>query len=560
MTSSFVNLLLTSLPAVPAPNKWAKIFPSTDYVALGVLINSFLPSLFELAFQPLMFSTDTATEEADPRLLDALYFHQVQGKRYLSAKTFLLCPKAQWRCRCWLLVSEHLRRLVYGWLRNLVRSKKGLKRYLVCELLDVGTSPVWAVLQNIAHQLLDQQGRSRVCMMWQASGCASYTLWCGACGEEVRDFRRALVALSGMIFRRHIVYFEQFPWCLLQLVDPEAEALDRRDVQARWDNSHTCCLPPGLARDLKKQGFSGEDLADKATCQAILRGYGELLELSVADVECKHALSRQWCDRPFPTITAKHICREGSVCVQEARARFRTEQDGKSSAQVDGAQPAGHPVQMAAKQIRSRAPLMLYRDDFLKASQLGDNKVNPASKEFWADLKTSWKNLLPDARAHYENLSVVSQQEASLQRQQRKQSVAAAARADIDIPRPAADAMVPAATALLAPLALPGHAAGVGSDDDDLLAPYDPWVLASSAFDAGEIPSVAHYIQQYWQQAGCKPLDLRDGCVQGSPVSEEQLNRAWRQNLGKGGAWVEGLCLRPLDMRHGSWGYVKTIG
>ena len=55
MASTFVSLLMLTLPAIPAPNKWTKLFPASDFVGVGLLINNYLPAIFELAFQPVMF-------------------------------------------------------------------------------------------------------------------------------------------------------------------------------------------------------------------------------------------------------------------------------------------------------------------------------------------------------------------------------------------------------------------------------------------------------------------------------------------------------------------------
>ena len=280
MSTTFIALLLSCLPAVPAPSKWTKVFASSDFVGVGILINCFLPCLFELAFQPLMFrSSDTGAEDADadPRLLEGLFFHAVKGRRYASSTTFLSCPESQWNSRCWMIVSEHLRRLVYSWLHNLKKLKDALQRFPLCELLDARSSPVWAVLQNVAHQLLDDLGRKRLCVMWQASGCASYEAWCSSVAREVRAFRRALVALSGWIYRRHVVCWEQFPWSLLRLVDAGADQSDVGAVKAKWDSAQVCCVPAGLSRDLKRKGYTAETLSSDFTRRALIRGVGQWL-------------------------------------------------------------------------------------------------------------------------------------------------------------------------------------------------------------------------------------------------------------------------------------------
>ena len=114
--------------------------------------------------------------------------------------------------------------------------------------------------------------------------------------------------------------------------DPEAETTVLRDIAAHWDSVKSCCVRPGLARDLKKQGVAADQLASEPKWVALLSGVANLLSMSIVDVECKHALSRRWSDRTFPNIIAKHINRECQTSVQDARDRAKN-----ATLQVSGA-------------------------------------------------------------------------------------------------------------------------------------------------------------------------------------------------------------------------------
>ena len=396
MSSTFIELLLTTLPSIPAPNKWTKVFPASDFVGLGILINNFLPNIFDLAFKPVMFSADMNHDEADPRLVEALFFHAVQGKRFLARKDFLHCADARWCSRCWLLVSEHLRRLVFYWLRNLKADKKISDKFVICEVLDKQSSIVWAVLQNISHQLLDKAGGGRLCMIWQASDCTSFVQWCSTCPQEVSALRRVLLALSGWVYRRHVAYWDEFPWALLQLCDPSASAEVVVAVKQCWDEAASCCVPAGWARSLKKLGITAAALSAEPKWQMLLAGYGRLLQMTIADVECKHALSRHWCDRPYPTLTAKHINAEATACVQEASQDLKSLQSKqvccKSAAPADRRQV----VSFQEKQIRSKSAYMFFRDDLLRTAT---TSLNPCTKQFWNELQGRWDALAPVQKA-----------------------------------------------------------------------------------------------------------------------------------------------------------------
>ncbi|CAE7677922.1 unnamed protein product [Symbiodinium sp. CCMP2592] len=185
MATTFIALLLTALPAVPTPNKWTKLWPIADFIGLGTLINNYLPCIFELAFKPVMFKSDmTDLEEPDPRLVEGLFFHAVQGKRYTGSRTFLTCAATQFCCRCFLIVSEHLRRLVFYWLQNLKRSKKravvdfvSSGELLVLVRLGNGASPVTTTFGTFGgadraavQSAIDRWDRSHVCEAMERVG------------------------------------------------------------------------------------------------------------------------------------------------------------------------------------------------------------------------------------------------------------------------------------------------------------------------------------------------------------------------------------------------------
>ncbi|CAE7246401.1 unnamed protein product [Symbiodinium sp. CCMP2456] len=483
MASSFIALLLTCLPAVPAPNKWTKIFPSSDFVAMGVLINSFLPSLFEIAFQPVMFKTDDMNhqdQDADPRLLEGLFFSAVQGKRYLASRDFLGSSDAQWCCRCWLIVSEHLRRLVYFWLRNLKQSNNHRKTCSIFQLLDVRNSAIWAVLQNVAHQLLDDHGRHRLCMMW------------------------------------------------------------------RWDASHACCVNAGFARALKKQNVSADALASDAQFRALLKGLALLLDLSIADVECKHALSRHWSDRPFPTLTAKHINKEASVAVHEAvqQAESLLHPGKGAAAALSGTyKVANNTISIKAKHKRAKSGYMFFRDDLINIMKQTHGAVNPCSKDFWSELKKSWENLPQQRKDYYNELAFQAQGQAAQAKEIAKRRAGhpnSTSSSSLEVATPEVPvALSQDSQGVLLPLAVPG----MQTTSTARVVSYNPWVLASAVFEPPDLLDVARDIQKHFQERSSETChqDLRDECIRLSPISEEQLEKVWRQNLANGITWAAAL-------------------
>ena len=203
------------------------------------MLNGFLPNIFDLAFQAQNFETTKSgsTVEEDPRIVEKLQFHQVQGKRYLGSKTFLQDPQSQFAVRLLLVALEPLRFLTDSWLKNLNSLKAG-DRAPLHVLLDPSASPVVAALQRVAGMLMDSQGRGRLVFLW-GTAFESFQSWCAIRPEQLRMTRQVLLSLSALVHRRHIVYWEQFPWPLSIVSDPVADlSIKGRDLEkVGWNAS-----------------------------------------------------------------------------------------------------------------------------------------------------------------------------------------------------------------------------------------------------------------------------------------------------------------------------------
>lgn len=259
MSQAAIDLLLIASPAPPVPNKWTKLWKPVEFVALGLLLNGFLPKIFSLAFKSLKFDAATAeSKDADPRMIESLHFHEVQGKRFEGSIAFLHDSDAHFAMRVLFIVAENLQLLTYHWLENLGRAKKG-QRLPLHAMFDPRTSTVHAVLQRICHMLLDSEGRGRLRFIW-ASECKTFCEWCDAYPQRLRELRHVLMSLSALIYKRHVKYWLQFPWPLVVLSDPDAHEDFVAETMKRWDAARLCCVRPGLARELKRMGITSQQL------------------------------------------------------------------------------------------------------------------------------------------------------------------------------------------------------------------------------------------------------------------------------------------------------------
>ena len=229
-----------------------------------VLLNTFLPSIFAIAFNAMKFETDKSNvpaltdSDADPRVVEKLFFHEVHGRRYLGSKAFLEAPDCQLAVRLMLVAGETLRYLTSKWLQCLESTKKD-SRCPLHVLFDPVNSPPAVALQRVAALLSDDTGGGRLRFLWQPV-CDSFGSWCYLYFDQVRHVRHVLMSLSAWIYRRHIVYWDEFPWPLVVISDPDASSDLRENILRRWDSCSACCVRPGLARDLKNLGVTSRDL------------------------------------------------------------------------------------------------------------------------------------------------------------------------------------------------------------------------------------------------------------------------------------------------------------
>ena len=113
MALSLVNLVLSSMPAVPVPNKWTKLYDIVELLGIGYLINNFLGAIFVLAFSPLQFKEyNTSSMDVDPGIVQGLNFHEVNGKRFKATRDVLQSNEYKLIILILMVASEFLR-----WLR-----------------------------------------------------------------------------------------------------------------------------------------------------------------------------------------------------------------------------------------------------------------------------------------------------------------------------------------------------------------------------------------------------------------------------------------------------------
>ncbi len=253
---------------------------------------------------------------------------------------------------------------------------------------------------------------------------------------------------------------------------------------------------------------------------ALFGNMARMVSTSIADVECKHSQSQHWSDRPFATMVAKHINSEFKVHKQDARREVIGHLQETELSAGGGQQPQqiGHvTVTLRQKQSRAKSPYMFFRDDWIKTQkQCSAGRVNPATKEFWDDLKRNFAALNPEHRAYYEHLS---EQSAMLSKQKRD----SVAKSSLPSPNSGCNEQI----AKRAP--------------DQALA-MNLWVAHPNNLDKHvSWDGISQEIMDSSSTISSSPKLLGDDVHDCSPISEEMLERAWKRNLSDGVTWADNL-------------------
>ena len=255
-----------------------------------------------------------------------------------------------------------------------------------------------------------------------------------------------------------------------------------------------------------------------------------MVSTTIADVECKHALSQHWADKPFATIVSKHLNQEFKVLKSEALslARDQLKQHKQLVSETPQQENTGLvDVVLQQKQIRKRAAIHFFRDDYLKGEQksAAGSSINPISKDFWQGVKAAWNSLNAEQRKYYEELSFQSGIEAEQKRHRQKvdQSNASQSQSVRNQDMKSDVAVRP-------------------SQHNHLVA-WDPWLLPASDLERHNTFQLLERDVDEARQAliSCASGLLGDDVHAVSPVSEEMLEKAWRSNLAKGITWKDSL-------------------
>ena len=177
------------------------------------------------------------------------------------------------------------------------------------------TSPLVISMQYVSSFLGGQNERLR--LLWQRQGAACYAAWLVACPTQVRLVRRVFLLLAGSLYRRHWLVYQTFPWCLLAFGDRRAPPRALDDLASRFEATNRCCMPDGMAKQMKDGGVSGNALRTDPELRRFINQVGRLVAQQIVDLEWRHGRNRQRSHQHgltrMATFVAKSVTSEAAL-------------------------------------------------------------------------------------------------------------------------------------------------------------------------------------------------------------------------------------------------------
>lgn len=375
------KVLFRAAPSTPAANKWSKLGPVLDWVLLNMLCHSILLNLMlSLQVRPAA-KEGQDDDDVDESLRQELNFAALKGKRWQACTDFFMIPEHVTTMIYLALTLEPLRSLTAWWMRR-GRDVDNPLKVPMLDMLYEGTSPLLVSLQYIAS-LLDGTN-DRLLLAFRRSS-SSYQEWCEAQGSEVRKCRRFFLAAGLVMYRRHWLVYHRLPWSLLKIVDPRTSQSEREAVMADFDDAADCCLPPGLARQLRQCGITAQQLFEDEDLRRFLCWVAELVGQQIVDLEWRHGRNRKRSNSHGQTRMDSFVARAVNA---EARMLHQARWDLQRLRETQPAveEPTPEPrAQHEKKRLRASTAAELHLWEFTSAKRAQGQKTNMAS----APLRTS---------------------------------------------------------------------------------------------------------------------------------------------------------------------------
>ena len=353
-------------------------------------------------------------------------FARVDGMRHQRFMLLLGTPAGRVKNIISALVGEPLRILTSFFLHSSWWTDRNQPAPLV-QLLQ-RASVLGAVLQYLSSMFRGLSSRWQI--LWRQMGCRCLTEFCERYPEDALLVRRAVLAVSAAVWRRHVKYLKQ--WEVFMLGDERRADQDLNSWCVQLFNSSSCCFKFGLGRRLHDL-MSGHQPVEQKVAKLLswrpaIREATWLIRVSIAAVERVHAGNRKRThpQSKFGLFAAHNI----NVEVQNKYAAYRLLRAQRLAAHREAVQDRAEESHSATSlqydeeeardfrnnHLRAQTALQLFRTDWMADQRLQNLRWNPAGPATWPTIRATFA-ALPSARlTHYENLAEASTSSARLAR------------------------------------------------------------------------------------------------------------------------------------------------
>ncbi|CAE7945648.1 unnamed protein product [Symbiodinium necroappetens] len=403
------------VPTIPLMSDWTKVGPAIDWF----LSADFAGTLSRLVKDArLLDRAPKPAADAEDELHEKIDWARLAGRRLVRTQKMLESAEERLR-RAILAVSiEPLRHVHSTFLKFAHAAADSESWPVLLNEVWTPTSKICSVLQYLST-LLAGQG-SRLALVSQESGEISLQGWIRSRPQEAKAARQQFLLVAVGLHRRYEANILRYPFKLFGVADARRTA-EHTSLCKDFFKTSPCCLPPGLARELRQQETEKSFIDELPVWRWLFLLSSLIIKLTIAGVERRHAVHKRSANptMPFYLFSADSILAEArhqmmalDRLVSERKAR--AEAAARSSMSLNSELPvakAGRKRARSApastgvsrgpgvldsqpKRAKTQSPFELFRKIWLRnQGEIHSGPFNPASKEAWAACKSAFEAL-----------------------------------------------------------------------------------------------------------------------------------------------------------------------
>ena len=411
MALSLSLLVFNRMPTIPNKGKWTKTFQCVDWFLRALLVGRALQGVWRRAFSKAaskfrmvrLRNGELEIEECD------VEWHRVQAKKMKRADTLLRDKNTPIIVCILALLLEPIRYLVAYYMTISSPARRNGALPPLCDLVSPACAPVYRVLQYYAS--LCRGRSSRLVLLLQMCECKTFEQWSSNYPGMLIKLRAGTHVAMTWLWRRLWVVDSAMPWQLASLLDDRNTNTQSERVERLFWSPNLGSLDDFFSQRLRSvfERLGVTSLRCRLA-QAALRGWAWGVLGSMASVEFLHGRGNQrlWKGMAWDSFAASCICAEAALVFEQSLYSFM-----QGLALQDDCDDANN-VAPRQKRFRKRTALDVFRFELMAGKAFASEKYNPASAQFWAEVRNAFGQLSDERIAEYQRLALCHVRELPL--------------------------------------------------------------------------------------------------------------------------------------------------